>query len=259
MVHNPATPGEPIPVVPSGVVVHQMPENLGYAGGMNAGMAKAKTSELLLLCTDDVRPRPGAVHRLLTLAAEPSVGLAGPRLVRPDDTLFSVGGTFNGRARLVEHRVDASVDAVTDVEWLDGALLATTRSKVDEVGGFDDRFFLYQEDVEWSLRFRASGYRVVVDPGAVAVQSPGGESRTAFYSYYAVRNGIFICRRHFGWGITATRAVRELARAVVRVVSAREAGSRTRILRARWAGLRDGLLGRSGRGPRWLSPDTVGG
>lgn len=253
---NPAEPMDESPVVPLGVRVLRMPSNVGYAAAMNAGMAALGPITFLVLCTDDARPSEGSVQRLLNVAAQDGVGFVGPVLYRPDGSIFSAGGTFVGKARHARHLQACREEGRSyDVEWLDGALVATSSAAVAEIGQLDERFFLYGEDVEWGLRCRQHGLRMLVEPDATATQTPGAELRLELFAYLGVRNGLRICRLHFSRSVLLHRLVDDCRMASARMLRSLDGPRSSAIGRARLRGVVDGLLGRSGPPPRHLRPD----
>ncbi|MEO8347641.1 MAG: glycosyltransferase, partial [Acidobacteriota bacterium] len=151
-------------------------DNRGYSGGVNAGLARA-TSSRLLLCNADVVFRPGALRPLLEAADEPGVGAAAPLAYwdAADRIRLPPGfpsGFFSDLAQLSAGRSperDATRFAAFAREtlalWdrggaarhLTGAVLAVHRRNFDRVGRFDERFPFEYEETEWEDRVRAAG------------------------------------------------------------------------------------------------------
>jgi N-acetylglucosaminyl-diphospho-decaprenol L-rhamnosyltransferase len=162
-----------------------LPENRGYSGGVNAGLARA-TSFRLLLTNADVVFRPGAVGPLLAAIDDPRVGAAAPlafwdaedrlRLppgwapgFRSDLAQLSVG-----RDPSRDERRFACAARETVRLWqsggpaphLSGAVLAVRREVFDRVGRFDERFPFEYEETEWEDRVRAQGLSLTLVPAA---------------------------------------------------------------------------------------------
>lgn len=152
--------------------------NLGYAGGNNLGI-KASRGRYVLIMNPDITVRPGAIDVLVRFMDEhPDVGIAGPRLVRPDGSIdhscfryptpaipayrrTPLGRTSQGRRALDRYLMsDFDRGETRDVDWLLGAVLIVRRSALADVGLLDERFFLYFEDTDWCRRFREAGHRV---------------------------------------------------------------------------------------------------
>ena len=155
-----------------------LPENRGYSGGVNAGLARA-SGERLLLCNADVALLPGALPALLAAIEAPSVGAAAPlavwdeagrlRLPAGDPPRF-----LSGLAPRLSDRRFAALARRTLSLWesggparhLVGAVLAARRDVFDRVGRFDERFPFEYEETEWEDRVRRAGYALQFVPGA---------------------------------------------------------------------------------------------
>lgn len=157
----------------TGVEVVRPGQNLGFAGGCNAGAALAR-GEVLGLVNADAVVAPGTLARLAELALEPGVGIAtgSIRLADQPDVLNSGGNDihflgFSWSGRFGEPAV--SVPEPVDVLGASGAGMAMKTELWEEMGGFDDQYFAYHEDAELSLRCWQRGLRVVFVPDAVIV------------------------------------------------------------------------------------------
>ena len=169
-------------------------ENLGFTGGNNRALRVARGRHVLLL-NPDAEVRPGAVARLAAyLDANPDVGAVGPRLLWPDGSTQPSRRRFPGRLTgFVEGTVlqrwlggwapirrfymaDQPDDRSHDVDWLVGAGLMVRRDVLERVGVFDDRFFMYSEEVDLCRRIKIAGWRVVYLPDAEVVHHEGKSS-----------------------------------------------------------------------------------
>jgi N-acetylglucosaminyl-diphospho-decaprenol L-rhamnosyltransferase len=156
--------------------------NVGYPGAMNIGVRHLPgDAESLLLLTHEVVLHDGCVRRLQeALRTDPEAGLVGPLLINGEGQVWSAGGLLTGIRRMPGHRLQGeAVEGVppvpTECAWLDGAVLMTTRPVWEELGGMDERFFLYAEDVDLGLRVTDSGRRVLLVPQARAEQTPSAQ------------------------------------------------------------------------------------
>jgi GT2 family glycosyltransferase len=159
-------------------------ENRGFGAGMNAGMQVAGGRYLLLL-NADAWVRGDAVERLCAFADEhPEAAVVGPRLLNPDGSLQpSVRGfptlwrlateyfflrKLAPQSRLFNAFFGAGFDhrSVREAEWLSAACLLVRREAADEVGLFDEDFFMFSEEVDWCCRFRKAGWKVLFFPDA---------------------------------------------------------------------------------------------
>jgi len=175
-------------------------ENRGFGGGNNTGM-RAATGELFLLLNPDAWFLGDGFQKLVDFAkAHPEAGVVGPRLLHPDGSLQrSVRGfptpwriateffflrKLAPRSRLLNafHGGPADHESVFEAEWLGGACLLVRREAVDAVGGFDEDFFLFSEEVDWCYRFRQAGWKVLFYPGAEVVHVIGISHAPARYT-----------------------------------------------------------------------------
>ena len=169
--------------------VRHMPlvRNVGFGAAMNRGMKEA-VGRYVLIFNPDIVVQPGSLETLTQfMDAHPDVGIAGPRLHNPDGSLqhscyriptlltpayrrTPLGKLPVGR-RTLEHylMLHDSHDETMDVDSLIGAALFTRHKMLEEVGLFDERFFMYYEDNDLCRRFWECGYRVVYHPEAVMV------------------------------------------------------------------------------------------
>jgi hypothetical protein len=158
--------------------------NVGFGAAHNQALREANARHLLVL-NSDAAPAPGAVRRLVDyLDAHPDVAVVGPKLRYPDGRVQPSRRRFPTLATLfyestqlqrfmpdnavlrrfyVEDRSDSETQ---DVEWLVGACLCVRAPAAADVGLFDERFFMYSEELDWCRRFRAAGWRIVYLPSA---------------------------------------------------------------------------------------------
>ena len=176
-------------------VLVALPDNRGYAGGVNAGLARARGGRLLL-SNADVLFRPGAVSALLAAVDGPGTGAAAPicewdsegRVLLPPgfDPSFSaeLGLFAAGRSRSSDDRRFARFAREAVSLWtrggiaphLSGAVLAARRDVFDRVGRFDERFLFEYEETEWESRVRRAGLELRVAAGARVRHLWGGSA-----------------------------------------------------------------------------------
>lgn len=181
-------------------------ENLGFAAGVNTLIARS-TAPWFLTLNSDAWPEPGAIGRMVAAAeARPRVAAVAPRLQRPDGTLEHSTHPIPSLpiAAVMATGADRWLPApVADrlllepawdhrrgrpVGWAVGAALLLRREALAEVGGLDEAYFMYVEDLAWCHRARAGGWAVWFEPEAVVVHvgnasgaSGYGERRTRTY------------------------------------------------------------------------------
>ncbi len=190
----------------------RVPENRGYAGGANVGIqaALARGAETVLLLNNDVRMRPGATAAARrVLDADSHVAVVGPKvLAREDPTrLWLAWGRVTWRQSLVALAGADVPDGPAwsvqrDVDWIAGCTMWLRAAALDALGGFDETFFAYHEEVDWCTRARRAGWRVVYAPDAIVTHTgrgtAGGSRSVRIRKYFGARNSILFARKHAG-------------------------------------------------------------
>jgi GT2 family glycosyltransferase len=173
--------------------------NLGMGAGNNAGL-RTTGGRYVLLLNSDTRVVGDGVERLAAFAdAHPEAAVAGPRLLNVDGTLQrSVRGdptvwrlaTEYLFLRKLAPRSEAlnafygggfAHDEAREVESLQGAALFVRRAAVEEVGLFDEEFFMFSEETDWLYRFRRAGWKVLFTPDAEVVHVGGASHGGQLY------------------------------------------------------------------------------
>ena len=171
----------------------QSGRNAGFGTGCNLGMAAGSAELVLFLNPDAVIAEEDLARLTAVLDAEPAVGLVGPRLLDGDGGLipslrrYPRPGSTWARAMYL-HRLmpdaawanqiitrPSAYDEVAYPEWISGAAMLVRREAAEAIGGFDEGFFLYCEDVDICARLRAAGHEIRYEPGAT-VHHVGGHS-----------------------------------------------------------------------------------
>jgi GT2 family glycosyltransferase len=164
-------------------------ENLGFSKANNLGIRATKAPYVLVL-NSDAAVRPGAVETLADiLDARADVAVVGPRTVSPDGSIqVSFGPDLTPwnewrQGRLVRavkarepaalRRAEALASREHDPDWVSGSCFLARREVLDRVGGFDEAFFLYEEDVDLCRRVRQAGFRVLFTPRAEVLHHLG--------------------------------------------------------------------------------------
>jgi GT2 family glycosyltransferase len=238
-------------------------ENVGFGAACNRG-ARATDAPLLLFLNPDARLNVDALAALHeALRADSHCAAAGCRLIdaegRETVTARNFLTPFNepfehlglaralpGRALRRTHRVRLDADLVDrGADWLSGACLLARRAAFEEVGGFDESFFLYGEDEDLCRRWRAAGWSLAYTAAGTAVHRGAASSRQdrarSLALFYAGQARL-LERSHGAAGVLAyrvlMRAVCSLKRGLVWVIRAADRDSRRRDLAARRAALR---------------------
>lgn len=197
--------------------------NLGFARGVNLGVRHA-TGDYIVLLNPDTVVLDGSLSTLVAFAvARPEFGLYGGRTIRRDGstdpsscwgapsiwslTCFATGlSTVFRRSRFFDPESLGrwERDSVREVPIVTGCLLLMRRAHWDALGGMEERFFLYGEDAEFSLRAARHGYRPVIVPDAVIVHDVGGSTASSGRKMTLVMAGkVTMLTRSWAWGRAA--------------------------------------------------------
>ena len=182
-----------------------LPQNPGYGAAMNAGVASLPASvEWVLLSNPDVVLGPGVLDTLIaTAASDERIGAVGPAVLDPDGTVYPSARAVPSIRTGIGHALFANLwvsnpwsaaykrDRETgprDAGWLSGSCLLVRRSAFEAVGGFDERYFMYFEDVDLGYRLGKHGFRNVYEPSTSIVHTgahaTGGESRRMIRAHH---------------------------------------------------------------------------
>src|SRR5690606_12693527 len=183
------------------------PENWAFCRGNNEAVPHA-TGDLVLFLNNDVEVPPDWLRPLVRVLVEmPDVAAVQPKLLQyADRDRFEYAGASGGfvdrlgypftRGRLFFTLEDdhGQYDDARDVFWATGAALLVRRSALDEVGLFDERFFMHMEEIDLCWRLQRRGYRVRVEPASRVyhiggASLPQGNPRKTYYNF---RNNLLL-------------------------------------------------------------------
>lgn len=197
-----------------GLTIIQNAHNLGYAGGNNVGIrwALEHGADYVLIINNDTEVTPDMLTELVRVAeSDATIGVVGCRNVLMDDPthLWGAYGELTYGPFVVRTAGEGALDAprwhtVKDVDWVVGNGYLWRRAAVERIGLLDESFFAYHEDVDWCLRARAAGFRVVY-AGTAAIVHKGaahaeGPQRHALLTWYILgRNSVRLVRKYARW------------------------------------------------------------
>ena len=175
--------------------------NVGFAKGNNQGLATAR-GEWLLFLNPDCVVQPDTIERMRSvLEVHPEAGMAGCLLLNPDGTeqggcrretptpgkafvrAFGLAtlarrlGVTGGGVRDFVRQGDPLPSHPVEVDAISGAFMLVRREALSKVGPLDEGYFLHCEDLDWCLRFRQAGYKVLFVPDVAVVHDKGASSR----------------------------------------------------------------------------------
>jgi hypothetical protein len=191
------------------------PRNGGFAYGCNLGVAVGTAPYVLLLNPDARIDRAALETMVAVLEREPGVGAVGPRILGDDGALKLTQRNFPRLRstwsqalflhRLAPHsrwadeliRDPGAYAHPASPEWLSGACLLVRRSALAEVGGLDERFFLYCEDIDLCLRLRQAGHELRFEPGATVRHRGGASAPRGATLPLIARSRVLYARKHY--------------------------------------------------------------
>src|SRR5262245_49389671 len=190
--------------------------NLGFGAANNQGLARARGAFVLLL-NSDAELRAGCLETLVErLRQRPGLGIVAPRTLEEDGAVqVSFGPELTPVSEWTQRRLvhgvkarrpaalRAAAEAASrehEPAWVSGSCLLARREALAAVGGFDEGYFLYEEDVDLCRRVRQAGWGVLFTPAAEAVHHLGRsvardperarfEYQRSHLRYYALHNG----------------------------------------------------------------------
>lgn len=242
-------------------------ENVGFPKGNNLGLATAHGRFLYLLNPDTeiVGDALGVMVDYMT--QHPDMGVVGAQLLYADGRIQSsrrrfpsvLTGLFESTwlqplapRQLLRHYYaqDLSDDQVADVDWVMGASLMVRREVYDQVGGMDEAYFMYSEELDWCRRIKDAGWRVVYLPQAQVIHHEGKSSEQAVTARHVNFNRAKLryFRKYHGRfaaalirGVLLSNYAIQLLLEGVKGVLGHKRPLRWQRVRAYWAVLRSGL------------------
>jgi N-acetylglucosaminyl-diphospho-decaprenol L-rhamnosyltransferase len=213
-----------------------MPENPGYGGAVNAGVRALPAGiDWVLISNPDVVLAPGSIDALRDAGqADASIGAVGPAVLNPDGSVYPSARAVPSLRTGIGHALFANLwqrnpwtlayrresdpsDRARDAGWLSGSCLLVRRAAFDAIGGFDEGYFMYFEDVDLGFRLGRAGYRNLYEPAAkvthVGAHSTGSESARMVAAHHASARR-FLSKKYAGWWLWPVRVVLRVGLAI---------------------------------------------
>jgi GT2 family glycosyltransferase/glycosyltransferase involved in cell wall biosynthesis len=197
------------------VVIISNTENVGFARACNQGI-QISSGRYLLLLNSDTELFPDtlakALHFMDRERPDPRIGALGCKILNPDGSLqYSVGdfptlySTLRGMLRPPEKRkyLLSGYNAAHEVDWLTGAFFLIDRKTIQEVGFFNERYFMYYEEVDWCLRAKRLGWKSYYSPAfSVVHKTPLASKKEQINLKIAIevrRSSLYYFRTNVGY------------------------------------------------------------
>jgi len=194
-------------------------ENLGFAGGVNVGTKYAlkNGAEYVFLLNQDATVKQGAIEKLVQIIEKDSqIGIVGPLILNPDGTIWSAGGIVDKKRFTAGHLDESAiirhpepilgsidegilnqVQNDSQVDFVSGCAMMIRNDVFEKIGFFDERFFLYYEDVDFCFRVRKANFKIIFVPQAVVThhyQSTIEKEKKK--RYFMARNHFLFLAKH---------------------------------------------------------------
>jgi GT2 family glycosyltransferase len=184
----------------AGCSLLEVSENRGFAGGVNLGIREAleRGFESILMINNDAVITEASIDLLRArLEQNPRMGLVGPRIVHADGSEESAGGRLLPVVGITSHRARTGGRTPDFITW---ACVLVRSSALRGVGLLDERFFMYWEDVDFSLRLRAQGWNFQICTHATAAHDVSSNRKTypVAIKAYHTWSAIIFAKKHRG-------------------------------------------------------------
>jgi len=184
-------------------------KNYGFAEGCNIAMRYALENlspDYILLLNNDTTVAPDFLAEMVKIAeSDPLIGIAGPKIYFSDEPnkIQSVGAQIDwrkGQSFSVGHNeIDiGQFDKIREVDWVYGCALLIKRTTIKDIGLLDPAYFAYVEEVDWCVRCKKSGYKVVFIPKAKIWHKGhfAPDEMSSLPLYYMTRNRFLLMKKH---------------------------------------------------------------
>jgi GT2 family glycosyltransferase len=195
------------------LILIKNPQNYGFAKSVNQGIEiaiKDNNCQYILLLNDDAYVDKNCIPKLIdALESNDKALIAGPTIYyeKYPSKVWSAGGYFDrlfSRIRIPLKNKEISIGdlkkfPILEVDFLTGCVLMIKREAIEKVGFFDETFFFYSEDLDYSFRVKEAGYKCLWVPGAIAWHDIDLNIRfsTPFVMYNLAKSGIIFRLKHF--------------------------------------------------------------
>lgn len=187
----------------------QTGKNLGYTGGNNIGInrALAKAADYIFILNPDATIQKDTIENLVKVAQNSEAGIFGPRILFGDrKTIWYAGGIIDlnnvlGIHRGLDEKDKKQYETIEETGFVSGAAMFVKTGVFKQIGLFDERYFLYLEDMELCFRARKAGIRIMYVPKAVVYHENAKSTGlgSPLQDYYITRNRLLFAFKYLSW------------------------------------------------------------
>ena len=228
MADNGSTDGAPEAAVKPGVELLPTGGNVGYGTAVNTavrvlarrrGEVNAVNDEFFLISNPDVVLSPGSIDRMIEAARRhPRAGVVGPKILEPDGGVYPsarevpevisgighalLGTVWKDNPWSKKYRRGADLNREREAGWVSGSCLLVRWAAFEAIGGFDERYFMYMEDVDLGDRMARAGWQNIFTPEATVTHAQGhaaNKHKSTMLPAHHESAYRFQADRHPGW------------------------------------------------------------
>ncbi|WP_311173076.1 glycosyltransferase family 2 protein [Halobellus ordinarius] len=221
-------------------------DNFGFAKGMNKGIDAALTKEAdyIWILNNDIKiPTEFSLDELITIVSEDDVGAVSPLIRHPDGEIWFSQSELD-MEKINARNLTHSITGIVETDHMPLAAALVDASLLRDVP-IPEGYFMYWEDVEWAVRAREAGYRLVTTADVNVIHDAGSSSNQALKSYYTARNRWLFARR-FSQRVGSWRT--PYLWLLFQLTLGRVLDRDVKAITALWKGAVDGALGKTGKG-----------
>jgi GT2 family glycosyltransferase len=187
------------------IVLIQNERNEGFAGGNNIGIRYALDREdciSILILNNDTTVTENCLSLLQSYLTRNPKSIVGPKILRFDrrDAIQTLGGKifWGGTANVGKNKKSSQYTKNINPDCISGACFLASKDAFEEIGLFDEDFFAYGEDVDWSIRARQKGYEIITLMDSVIYHKHSQSTKgSPIKAYFITRNNIYFAKKHY--------------------------------------------------------------
>ena len=189
------------------IIVIRSDKNLGFAGGNNLGIKAAHGKYLFFINNDAILPQPSAISHLLTrLESSDQIGMVCPKIrFTWGKQLIQYAGytplskiTLRNKSIGFGEQDNGQYDTPHPTPYAHGAAMMVKREVIEQVGMMPECYFLYYEELDWSMMIRRTGYEIWYEPACTVFhkESQTTGQQSPLKTYYIIRNRLLFAQRN---------------------------------------------------------------
>ena len=168
--------------------------NIGFSRGNNVGIrfALEKFADYIFLLNNDAEISPNTISLLIEAAEkDTSCGILSPAILRPENNaVWFAGGKINWLQMRCSHEFSIQSKDPYATQYVSGCAMLVKKEVFRKIGLFDERFFLYYEDADFSVRAKRNNFNLLIFPGAAVTHREQSNSKNSQKTYWLVLSGL---------------------------------------------------------------------